>query len=125
MEYIANGQDASKAADAAGYATTQRGCKTNVVLKRPKVQRYLAIRLKAIEKKEIATMEWKMDKLVGIVERTEEVKPQVAISGISELNKMQGHYAPTKTEAINVNLDIDILKAKELSEAIARKRKDY
>jgi phage terminase small subunit len=125
MEYLKNGQNATKAMITAGYKTTARGEKTNDVLNRPHIRRYLDIRLKSIEKKEIATMEWKLDKLVGITERTEDAKPQVAISAISELNKMQGHYSPTVVQQTNLNLDLDVLKLKQINDLVNDKQKDY
>ena len=123
--YLSNGLHISNALQAAGYVTTTKGSKTHTLLKRPKIQRYLAIRIKALEKKEIATVEWKMDKLVGITERTEEGKPQVAISAISELNKMQGHYAPTQVQQTNLNLDVDVIKLKQINDLVNEKQKDY
>jgi hypothetical protein len=36
------------------------------------------------------------------------------IAAISELNKMSGDYAPTKTESVNLNLDVDVKRVEEL-----------
>lgn len=45
------------------------------------------------------------------------------ISAIAELNKMQGHYAPSQTQ--NINLNIDIAEALELMEKVKEKERDF
>lgn len=41
-----------------------------------------------------------------------------AIAAISELNKMQGHYAATKTVNVDLKVDADMRKLKELSDKL-------
>jgi phage terminase small subunit len=123
-EYLANGLKADLAAEKAGYKSKAKN-KGDQILKVDCVKRYLSSRIKNLQKNIEVTVDWKMKKLVGIVERTEEEKPNIAISGISEMNKMQGHYAPTQTQNVNLNLDFDVIKAKEINDLVAKKQKDY
>jgi phage terminase small subunit len=122
--YLANGHKANLAAETAGYKSKALN-KGDQVLKHPLVQKYLANRIKQLQKNVEVTVDWKMGKLVNITERTEDGKPQVAISAISELNKMQGHYAPTQVQQTNLNLDLDVLKLKEINDLVNEKQKDY
>jgi hypothetical protein len=62
-----------------------------------------------------ATFEWKVKKLVELVELCtpanaeshKDTNPVSTISAISELNKMQGHYAPDRTVNANMNIESD------------------
>jgi hypothetical protein len=62
-----------------------------------------------------STFEWKVKKLVELVELCtpsdaethKETNPGSTISAISELNKMQGHYAPDRTVNANMNIESD------------------
>ena len=62
-----------------------------------------------------ATFEWKVKKLVELVElctpsnaeNHKDTNPGSTISAISELNKMQGHYAPDRSVNANMNIESD------------------
>lgn len=99
----------------------------------------------------VATPDWKVNKLVKVVERHipdelpesvemmgEDGKPvlrignqpdaRTGIAAIAELNKMQGHYAPTQNQNVNVNVSADMKEAKEIAARLNSKnryKKDY
>ena len=75
-----------------------------------------------------ATFEWKVKKLVELVELCtpstaeshKDTNPGSTISAISELNKMQGHYAPDRsvTASLNIEGDPEIECVRETMEEI-------
>lgn len=52
--------------------------------------------------------DWITDRLKGIVARTEHDEYDAAIKALSELNKMQGNYAPLESISKNLNVDAAI-----------------
>lgn len=65
---------------------------------------------------------WKIEKLKQIVEGQLDENPEVAIKAISELNKMQGHYAAEKRENLNVNVERTV---EEISQIREKYKRDY
>lgn len=118
-EYLANGYNARQAALAAGYSAN---CACQAVTKlfaSPSVKKFLKKRMNQVEKKLDITFEKKAALLwaaaqrcfgpseddVGKMKLGEPIKaffefqPQALVSSIAELNKMQGHHAPQKSES--------------------------
>lgn len=92
----------------AGY---EGSASTNMVLKLPPVHQYISNQISASAERTGITIDWKMGMLKLIAVRCvsedldSEIKAslaQAAISAISELNKMQGHYAPN----VNINQNL-------------------
>lgn len=120
--YLSNGCIATRAAISAGFEHTTAFHKTSAMLKKPEIANYIKMKLHSMENKLEIDIEWKFKKLKKIIDLcvpdepdiSSEINPSVAISAIAELNKMQGHYAPSKSENINHNSDES--KVKELIE---------
>ena len=119
-EYFINGKSGVDAVIAAGY-TSKRNIASNVakrLLKQASVQRYIdEIRLIA----NIPDMfVWKLEKLASIVNAN--MPPdgdcRVAIAAIVELNKMEGHYAPTKSVRLDLKQNLDMKRMLEISRKI-------
>lgn len=108
--YLQNGRVGAPAAKEAGYSGNGAMAAMRL-LRKPQVQEFLAKYEKTVEKKaekELeVTVEWKMSKLKQCVEACLRDDPETGeqklysapgfIGAISELNKMQGHYAPEKS----------------------------
>jgi hypothetical protein len=78
-----------------------------------------------------STFEWKVNKLVNLVESVIDKKGKVdrqyggmAIAAIKELNAMQGHIAPTSTIVATLNNDTDIQKINELTFKILEEKRN-
>ena len=107
--------DEGKAAEKVGYKAESASKKGKELLKDERVQKELKRLTKKTEKKEIATLEWRMQTLQHIAETHKDASTvNAAISAISELNKMSGDYAPTKSETLNKNANIDLSNVREL-----------
>lgn len=127
-EYLSNGLNGKKAAEKAGYKFPAK--EASVILKKPLVRKYIQKRLEKMEKEAGLTFDYKLKKLGKIIELCvddaaqtfDDIKPQFAISAISECNKMQGHYAPDKSINQNVGEDKDITKTREIAEEEAIKQ---
>ena len=112
--YLANGFNGWNAAIKAGYSETTANGKARQLLGMPVVKKEIA---RVVDKKlEMLgiTAEWKMLKLKEIINKCAQgeglkdghIHPPGVIAGISELNKMQGHYAPEKLLNLNVKAHV-------------------
>lgn len=117
-EYLTNGRNSILAAKAAGIANG------TALLRNEYIQAYIKHRMEALEEVSNITLNYKIEKLkkvieVGIPSDSQDiVNPEMArlaLTAISEHNKMAGDYAPTKQANFNcnVNLDSSILEAKK------------
>ena len=62
---------------------------------------------------EVLDATWIADRLKAIVLKNEFENGDTAIKALSELNKMQGNYAPEKTQNVNMEADwIDVRNAR-------------
>ena len=125
--YLAEGI-AGKAARIAGYRSPYRS--GNALLKCKRILDYLNKR----ESKMVTvpvTFESKLSDLDHIMKQSihpEEGTPDfnTGIKAIAEANKMQGHYAPSESKSLNVNVDIDSGDAKDLfSKLLDSAKQDY
>jgi len=120
-EYFINGKSGVDAAIAAGY-TNKRNIASNIakrLLKQASVQRYVdEIRLKA--NTPVDMFAWKLEKLVNIVNANmpPDGDNRAAIAAIAELNKMEGHYAPTKSVRLDLKQNLDMKRMLEISRKI-------
>lgn len=125
--YLSNGFNATQAAISAGYSKNCPRQLATRLLSKAHIRRYLDKRMAEIEKKLDITFEQKMELLWKTAQRcygpsdedieklrigeevlkTFEFQPSSLVSTIAELNKMQGHHAPQKTES---KLDDDQFK---------------
>jgi phage terminase small subunit len=115
MNYLKNGYNITKAARDAGYLKHphKRGYD---VLHKPNVAKFINKRINEIEDELKMGVKWNIQKLKRIADLAvpdNEKLPagskrdyMAAIAAIAELNKMGGHYAPTKT--INASLNSDV-----------------
>jgi phage terminase small subunit len=122
-EYLKNGNNAMAAAHAVNLGGIgNRGEKrfqkaryamTYNILKKPEIKRYLADRMRAVDKKIEYTLEKKATKLAEIAELAvptgsqtlKGTDPRASIAAIAELNKMFGHYAPEKKVVANIDFN--------------------
>lgn len=114
--YIENNGNASLAAVKAGYSKIQPPANANHLLKRPHIQELIKNLLIEKMAADEVTYNWKMVKLKDTIEVIEQkLKEDEGLNSaalasalsrlISEVNKMQGHYAPVKqqsTHTINI-----------------------
>ena len=120
----------TEAAIKAGYAPQLANAIASKLMRRPEIQAFVKTLPTAQKKQTTENYDWKLEKLKQIVasfiptENTnlEAKEVTVAIQAISEMNKMQGHYAAEKHVTMNVNVDSDIEKLETL---IKKYRKDY
>lgn len=72
---------------------------------------------------------WKIKKLREIVNRAmpegSTMFSSSVITAISELNKMEGHYAPEKSITFSASADLELKQAQKLLEKVAENKKDY
>lgn len=101
-EYIKHGHP-EHAVLAAGYNPKNPLEQAKLLLSTPKVQRALKTLQVQLSPSDIVTFE---DKLRVLRDHLFCSDREVSIRAASELNKMQGHYAPTKN--INLNMDLTI-----------------
>ena len=123
MNYIKNGFNAYQAALSAGYTEAYSRTGSPNLVQNQSIQRLIKKEVTSLEDRIGITIEWKAKKLQRIIDSIvpsegEIDKPYLkdAIRALSELNKMSGHYAPTKNVLLNVdtaNRLIDVKKAYE------------
>jgi len=111
------------AAEKTGYSRQY----AKLIAAKPSVDLYIRRAREKIEKKGIADVFWKLSMLEDIVKKSlsddyDSECARTAISAISESNKMCGHYAATKVESINVNVDADFNKIKDI---VNKYERDY
>lgn len=129
--YLAEGIG-GKAASIAGYKNPSRA--GGYLLQTKRIKDYLAHRMKSLSDVGV-TYEKKLGKIKTVIDsfipEEGELKPdkvKVGLSAIQEANRMQGHYAPTQNQNLNVNLNGDIDSAKEIAARLNSKnryKKDY
>jgi len=140
-EYLKNGRHLANAARVAGYAKTTLYSTPHKLINKPHIKKYLDSRLAAVRKEYKVDFDYKIGKLAKVVKaylpenddlsdpegtRVALEKVKVAISAIQELNKMQGDYAAEKRANVNINLDADMEKLKQvMDELVAKYRKEY
>ena len=124
VNYVKNGFDAHKAAIDAGYSYHTAKTQGISILSNTGVKQIVDKAYQKAEKKIVNTLGitfvWKMKRLKAIVEqyipvdgtylKGHEVK--VGIQALSEMNKMQGDYAPDKR--LNLTVDATSTKMKEV-----------
>lgn len=123
--YLVNGRNAMAAAREAGYGKSYANNKSSQILNSTVVKQYLRKRLEKVDKKLEVTFDWKIKRLKQIANKHEN---NIAVSAISEMNKMQGHYSPDKhvNANININSDADLIQVRDVMQQIAKKHeKDY
>lgn len=133
VEYVKNNNNAFQAALAAGYSEENAFKNSFRFLKRPHIKEYVDNLLEKIDKKVGVSLEWKINKLRLAVERSlpdeeekAKINPQIGITAIAELNKMQGHHSAEKLVTTNLNVDTDIDNVKSLmDELIDKHNKNY
>lgn len=127
INYLMHG-NAKQAAIEAGYTEKTAHVASAKWLSREPMKSYIAIRQERRAIKTLATREWKIQKLMEIIENAlqgaEVMDAQgnvkrisdnrAAIAAIAELNKMAGDYAPQKHENVNLNMDVDVKRVEEL-----------
>lgn len=118
-EYLRNGYDATNAGRFAGYSEAQAKAMATRMKKDPKVWQYIAVRKDEQSTREIVTKEWKMRRLKEIAEGD-----KTPIAAIAELNKMQGHYAPTKTVNANINAGVE-MQVEQVQKLVEKFAKEY
>lgn len=125
LSYIANGFNAYQAALDAGYKPNYALTRSSTMIKHPEIAKRIYKATSDIEEKLKITCLWKATQLKRIIDNimnaecnTDKTYATV-IKAISELNKMQGDYAPNKS----INLTLDDTRSKLLE---ARNQyKDY
>ena len=123
VNYIKNGFNAHEAALAAGYSRQFATCQTQQLITNPSIQERIGKAYQKAEKKIINTLGitfvWKMKRLKHVVEQylplDKELKAsdvKIGLQALTEMNKMQGDYAPDKR--LNVTYDATESKMKEV-----------
>lgn len=136
LAYMTNGGNKLQAGKAAGYKATNKDNMWLVVdrcLRRPLVQKTMRELIAEAEEKIGVSVEWKLRKLKGLVDAglldvkdkqgemigVQLVAPQLALTGIDIMNKMQGHYAPEKSEN-KVSFEEEAKQIKDLTKEYER-----
>jgi hypothetical protein len=133
MQYFANGCNATQAAISAGYKEKTAQQKGHNLLKEPGVKEFVERKMKQYTEKLEITAEMKMKKLwlcadrgipetIGDGQNLWAEGMRVGISAISELNKMQGDYAPEKILNANANLETS---PQDFAELLEQYERDY
>lgn len=138
--YLSNGFKAEKAALEAGYTKVSAKQADKLLLTNPNVKRYLqpfitkaVVKLKAEDKEVESIFDKTLRKLQKVInkgipddiedqERMDVDGVRVALSAISEQNKMLGHLAPTKSQNVNVNVSSD--NAKQIMQRLVDENKN-
>lgn len=128
--YLSNGYNGTQAAKSAGYSQTEGVCCSIGVenLGKPLIKKYIGARMKEAVEKVGVGVEWRLEMLKkimgacmdGSASKDGVVTPEAAIKSIAEMNKMDGSYAPTQTEA-KVTVD----SCEEMDDLIAKSKSEY
>ena len=102
------------------------------ILKSENGERYIKERRAQLDKTVEVNFGWKVKKLSTIVEASVGDTPETvdkrhagnAISAISELNKMQGHHAPTAQVVVNLEQDEYIKKINDVTMRILEEKRN-
>ena len=105
--YVQNGFNATQAARDAGYSQKYADAKAYDLVNHPAISERISVACqKATETTEI-TFQWKIEKLKQVISSCENSPlaqdKRVVIEAISELNKMQGDYAPDKRMSMTID----------------------
>lgn len=120
-EAYLSGESASKSARIAGYKSESRA--SNYLLRTKRIKDYLASQHKRFAFVKL-TLESKLNKLAHIIDRTipdDDNLPcdyNTGIKAIAEANKIQGHYAPTQNQNLNVSVKTDVDTAKSIADGL-------
>lgn len=136
MEMLSNGLDGRQAAKTIGIDPEKVTSFLEAIQRNKNVKRFLANMHSELEEKVEITLEWKYRKLKHIIEvclpdntvayDRNLVAPQIALAAIAELNKMNGHYAATKTEVVSTIPPEELEHLKQLVEKFAiEHKKEY
>ena len=111
VKYYLESMNATQALIKAGYKGKHADSYASQLMSKPQIKALLSKTNELVQNQIKATFEWKVQKLEQIIEQClySESK-DTAIKAISELNKMQGHYAPEKRENLNVNTSLDNIR---------------
>lgn len=119
IHYIKNGFNAYEAALSAGYSQTYASSRAHELVNKPTVHKQLSKSYKKAEENLNITFEWKLSILQRIIHafmpEDKQPSPQHAkavIQAISELNRMQGDFAPKKQ--LNVSVDATLQRLAEV-----------
>jgi hypothetical protein len=119
LNYLANPQNAAQSYVDAGYSPNGAKVSAHKMLQKPHIKEFIQAKFKKMEEKLEITAEWKMKMLRECVERCSsgdadkdgKLHPSGLIGAIAELNKMQGHLAPTKSENTHKHgLDTELME---------------
>lgn len=133
--YMKNGRIGAHAAKEAGFSGDGAMAAMRL-LRKPTVQEFLARYEKKVEAKIIKDIEvsvdWKIGKLKQCIDACLRVDPETGeqklysaqgfIGAMSELNKMQGHYAPEKT--LNAHF-VGSTEQQEVEQLVKQYDKEY
>jgi phage terminase small subunit len=119
-----------QAALSAGFSPTNYSSIASRLLKKPEGQAYLKSLQQESTNSAISNLDWIMEKLVRIVRAgiadDGAITPKYvkdSLRAISEINKIQGHYAPEKK--FSFNMEMDDLQETKLLELILKYEREY
>jgi phage terminase small subunit len=123
LNYVRNGFNAYQAARSSGYSEDTAKAEAYKLLAKPLVKQHIAKAQEKVDQQRLnklyLTMEQKAKVLTRIIydvvpkDKTQEPKREYykdALKAISEMNKMQGDYAPEKRLSLTVDATKDKLK---------------
>jgi phage terminase small subunit len=120
--YLSNGKNGSEAARQAGYSKDTSGSIAAENLQKPQIVKYLKERMKEVIEKAGAGIDWRIEMLKktaegsfnGAASKDGLINAAGVVSSISELNKMDGSYAPSKSD---VKIEVpDLENVKEIAD---------
>ena len=135
LEYMSRGGatvegSGPAAAIACGYSSKTAHVASSRLLKDSRVQEFIKSHAQKVEKAAGASYEWKVQKLIETIEKCMAgmedkdglFRSNGVISAISELNKMAGDYAPTKTESKSLSVTAPIEEVQKIMDSY---KKEY
>jgi phage terminase small subunit len=103
---IASGCSHAEAARRAGYSPRWGKYHVHNILARQDVAARLEELREITDSERVMSIIERKKELTRIAKNMEKKKPQIAITAIAELNKMDGAYAPEKSESNNQSVSI-------------------
>lgn len=130
-EMVKTGFHQEKSALAAGYKSPRQNASR--LLKQPKIKEFMETMKRRAVKDAVMTVEWRKRRLQLAIERglPEDIDqqvydPNIAITAIRELNKLDGDYAPEKHVNANLHAHINMDPVREnLKELVKLYEKEY
>lgn len=131
-ELMKNGYDTTLAAKIAGYSTPEK--QGGRIVRRKSVQSYLGRHMRRAEGEVQTDLQFRLRKLWKLINDAipddapiENVHlARVGLDGISELNKMDGSYAPVKNVNANLNVNHDVeMTQEQLGDLMNKYDKEY